>query len=133
MTTVGDRIKQLRKAAGMTQKELAKRCGYSSLTTINKIELGINSVPLSVVEKIAAVFGVSPSYIMGWENTNAGVNNGIIGNQNSNNVISVGGGTSIGAEGEIENELLTLCKKMTVEQKNELLHFAYGIIKGDKK
>ncbi len=133
MTTVGDRIKQLRKAAGMTQKELAKRCGYSSLTTINKIELGINSVPLSVVEKIAAVFGVSPSYIMGWENTNAGVNNGIIGNQNSNNVISVGGGTSVGAEGEIENELLALCKKMTMEQKIELLHFAYGIIKGDNK
>lgn len=127
MTTVGDRIKQLRKAAGMTQKELAKRCGYSSLTTINKIELGINSVPLSVVEKIASVFGVSPSYIMGWENTNTGVNNGIIGNQNSNNVIIRG------AEGENENELLNLCKKMTVEQKIELLHFAYEIIKGDKE
>ena len=77
--TIGERIKQLRKEHGFTQKELAERCGYASLTTINKIELGINSVPVSVVEKIAKVFGVSPSYIMGWEgNQNNGVNNGII-------------------------------------------------------
>lgn len=66
--TIGERIKQLRKEHGLTQKDLAERCGYSSLTTINKIELGINSVPISVVEKIARVFGVSPSYLMGWEN-----------------------------------------------------------------
>lgn len=65
--TIGDRIKHLRKEAGLTQKELALKCGYTSLTTINKIELGINSVPLSVVEKIAKVFNVSPAYIMGWE------------------------------------------------------------------
>jgi repressor LexA len=67
MSTVGERIKNLRKNAGLTQSELAQKCGYTSLTTINKIELGINSVPLSVVEKIANVFNVSPSYIMGWE------------------------------------------------------------------
>lgn len=66
MSTVGERIKYLRKNAGFTQEELAKRCGYRSLTTINKIELGINNVPLSVVEKIASVFGVTPAYIMGW-------------------------------------------------------------------
>ena len=65
--TIGDRIKHLRKEAGLTQKELALKCGYTSLTTINKIELGINSVPLSIVEKIAKVFNVSPAYLMGWE------------------------------------------------------------------
>lgn len=65
--TIGDRIKHLRKEAGLTQRELATKCGYTSLTTINKIELGINSVPISVVEKIAKVFNVTPAYIMGWE------------------------------------------------------------------
>ena len=64
---IGERIKMLRKQHGLTQKELAERCGYSSLTTINKIELGINTVPLSTVEKIAKVFNVSPSYLMGWD------------------------------------------------------------------
>lgn len=67
MPNIGERIKNLRKNAGLTQEELARKCGYKSLTTINKIELGINSVPLSVVEKIAEVFNVSPSYIMGWD------------------------------------------------------------------
>lgn len=72
--TIGDRIKHLRKEAGLTQKELALKCGYTSLTTINKIELGINSVPLSVVEKIAKVFNVSPAYLMGWEERNTSQN-----------------------------------------------------------
>lgn len=65
--TIGERIKQLRKQKNLTQKELANMCGYKSLTTINKIELGINSIPLSVVEKLAFVLEVSPSYLMGWE------------------------------------------------------------------
>ncbi len=64
---IGERIKMLRKQHGLTQKELAERCGYNSLTTINKIELGINTVPISTVEKIAKVFNVSPSYLMGWD------------------------------------------------------------------
>lgn len=66
--TVGDRIKALRIQKGYTQKELADKCGYKSLTTINKIELNINSVPISTVEKIASVFEVSPAYLMGWTN-----------------------------------------------------------------
>lgn len=69
--TVGDRIKALRLQNGLTQKELADKCGYKSLTTINKIELNINSVPMSTVEKIADVFGVSPAYLMGWKEDDA--------------------------------------------------------------
>lgn len=65
--TIGEKIKLLRKENNMTQKELAEKCGYSSLTTINKIELGINNVPISIIEKIAKIFNVSPSYILGWE------------------------------------------------------------------
>lgn len=65
--TVGERIKSLRTQEGLTQKELANLCGYTSLTSINKIELGINNVPISVIEKIAKVFNVTPAYLMGWE------------------------------------------------------------------
>ena len=131
---IGARIKQLREAANMTQTDLAKHIN-STKKTVFKYETGIiTNIPMDKLIIIARVLGCSPAYLLGWEeNTNSGVNNGIIGNQNSNNVISVGIRASVGAEGEIENELLTLCKKMTVEQKNELLHFAYGIIKGDKK
>lgn len=64
---IGERIKILRKQKNLTQKELAEKCGYKSLTTINKIELGINNVPLSVVEKLAFALDVTPAYLMGWE------------------------------------------------------------------
>ena len=63
---IGTRVKELRKSLGLTQKELAEKCGYKSLTTINKIELGINSIPLDTVEKLADALQVSPSYLMGW-------------------------------------------------------------------
>lgn len=63
---IGAKVKSLRKSLGLTQKELAERCGYKSLTTINKIELGINSIPLNTIEKLASALEVSPAYLMGW-------------------------------------------------------------------
>ncbi len=121
--TIGERIKILRKERGMTQEQLAKKCGYKSLTTINKIELGINRITLSVVEVLAEALGVTPAYLMGWEeNTNNGINNGIIGNNNNNNIIN-------GVElDEIEAELLTLCSQMTVTQKARLLTYANDLL-----
>ena len=43
----------------MSQDELAKRSGYGSRSTINKIELGINDVPQSKIKAIAEALGVS--------------------------------------------------------------------------
>lgn len=37
-------IKKRRKEIGMTQKELAEKCGYTDHTTINKIENGLVDV-----------------------------------------------------------------------------------------
>lgn len=65
--TLGEKIKVLRKNKNLTQADLAKMCGYRSLTTINKIELGINQVPISTVEKLATALDVTPAYLMGWE------------------------------------------------------------------
>ena len=44
---IGDKIKAQRLAMGLTQEELAARMGYKSKSTINKIELNINDIPLS--------------------------------------------------------------------------------------
>lgn len=126
---IGRRIKQLRESADITQEQLASHI-KSTKQTIFKYENGIiTNIPLDKLVTIAQVLGVSPAYLMGWENSNTGVNNGIIGNQNSNNVISVG----VSAEGEIENELLSLCKKMSMQQKTKLLSYAYTLIDGDEK
>lgn len=63
---IGQRIKSRRLELSMTQEELAKKVGYKSRTSINKIELS-RSLPLSKVEKMASALETSPAYLMGWE------------------------------------------------------------------
>ena len=65
--TVGERIAARRKELNMTQEELAKKLGYKSKSSINKIELQWSNVPLSKLEKIAAALDCDPAYLMGWD------------------------------------------------------------------
>lgn len=63
---VGEQIKKRRIELGLTQEELAKKLGYKSNTTINKIELGINDITQSKVIEFAKALNTTPAYIMGW-------------------------------------------------------------------
>ena len=74
MSTIGDNILQKRKELGMTQEELAKRLGYKSKSTINKIEMGINDVPQSKIVKFAEVLCTTPAHLMGWKEENKKIN-----------------------------------------------------------
>ena len=67
MSTIGNNILTKRKEMGMTQEELAKRLGYKSKSTINKIEMGINDVPQSKIVRFAEVLCTTPAYLMGWK------------------------------------------------------------------
>lgn len=119
---IGKKIKLLREQKGLTQSELAKYI-KSTKQTVFKYESGIvTNIPMDKLTIIARVLDCSPAYLLGWENNNSGINNGIIGNQNHNNVI-YGAETS----GEIESELIALCRKMTIQQKNKLLTYAYSL------
>lgn len=64
--TIGERIKQKRMEMGYSQDELAKRAGYKSRSSINKIELS-RDLPLNKVELVAKALECTPSYLMGWE------------------------------------------------------------------
>lgn len=64
--TIGERIKEKRIEMGMTQEELAKKAGYKSRSSINKIEVS-RDLPLDKVEQVARLLDCSPSYLMGWE------------------------------------------------------------------
>lgn len=70
MKKLGEQIKRARLQKEWTQEELAKRMGYKSKSTINKIELGVNDIPQSKVLQFAEVLEVSPRFLMGWENEN---------------------------------------------------------------
>lgn len=64
MSTLGDRVRAERVRQGITQDELAKRAGYSSRTSINKIENG-RPASLKVVHKLAEALNVSEWYLLG--------------------------------------------------------------------
>ena len=66
MAKIGENIRKLREKRGLSQEELATRMGYKSKSTINKIELGINDVAQSKVERFAEVLGTTPAVLMGW-------------------------------------------------------------------
>lgn len=62
---LGKRIKDKRIELNMTQEELAKKSGYTSRSSINKIELGLVDLPQSKIILIAQALGVSVSYLLG--------------------------------------------------------------------
>ena len=64
---IGNRIRCRREALEMSQDELARRLGYKSRTTINKIESGINDIPQSKVFKFADVLQTTPAFLMGLD------------------------------------------------------------------
>ncbi len=63
---LGKRIKDKRIELNMTQEELAKKVGYTSRSSINKIELGLVDLPQSKITMIAQALDVSVAYLMGW-------------------------------------------------------------------
>lgn len=65
--TVGERIAARRKDLNMTQEELAKKLGYKSRSSVNKIELEWSNVPLSKIQKVAAALDCDAAYLMGWQ------------------------------------------------------------------
>lgn len=64
LISIGLRIRTLRQAKRLTQEELAQRAGYTSRSSINKIEKGIVDLPRSKIIELANALGVSPSYIL---------------------------------------------------------------------
>lgn len=64
---IGERIRLRREELDMTQDELANALGYTSRSTIAKIENGANKLKQSMILKIAEALSTTPAYIMGWE------------------------------------------------------------------
>lgn len=66
--TIGERIKKLREENGMSQTELAEKINTTK-QNLYKYENGIiTNIPSDKIEAIAQIYGITPSYIMGWEN-----------------------------------------------------------------
>ena len=64
--SIGQNIKQIRLNRGLSQEELARRMGYKSRSSINKIEKGENDIPQSKIKAFAEALDTTPEYLMGW-------------------------------------------------------------------
>lgn len=62
---IGQNIKRLRELKGWSQETLARKMGYKSKSTINKIESNVNDVNQTTLNKFAEVFKCDPVEIIG--------------------------------------------------------------------
>ncbi len=64
---IGLKIKKRREELGMTQDDLAKKLGYKSRSTINKIEAGINDVANNKIIKFAQALNTTSAALLGLD------------------------------------------------------------------
>ena len=65
--TIGQRIRRIRIAKGLTKDDLAKLMGYSDISTINKIESGAHSIDHEKILKFAYMLKVPAGYLLTGE------------------------------------------------------------------
>lgn len=69
MNTIGERIRLAREKIGMSQVDMADKIGVSK-QNLYKYERGlVTNIPSDKIELIGKLTGVSPAYLMGWDNT----------------------------------------------------------------
>ena len=64
---IGEKIKIRRQELGWSQQKLADLMGYTSKSTITKIEKGLSDVGQKNIIKFSKVLGVPIAYLMDWE------------------------------------------------------------------
>lgn len=66
MDDLYENIKKRREELGMSQDELARKVGYTSRSTIARIERGDINIPQDKIVLFARALGMLPEYLMGW-------------------------------------------------------------------
>ncbi|WP_067141191.1 helix-turn-helix domain-containing protein [Oceanivirga salmonicida] len=67
---IGKKIRDKRKELRLTQEELAKMVGYTSKSTITKIENDKIDVSMEKIQLIAKALDVSPNFLTNWTSNN---------------------------------------------------------------
>lgn len=69
--SIGEVIRRLRLESGRSLESVAKELGISR-QTMSRYETGvIGTIPYDNLVALAKIYGVSPAYLMGWENDTA--------------------------------------------------------------
>ena len=68
--TIGQRIRERRKALDLSQEELAHRLGNKSRASVCTVEKDKEDLTTTRVKQYAEALDCSPAYLMGWEDIN---------------------------------------------------------------
>lgn len=124
-----ERIFNLLKEKGITQSALAEKIGVRQ-ATISDWKRKKTTPSADTIGLIAEILGVSTDYLItGKEYAPAPsqtVNQGIFGDRNHNNTVTINGNTPLEVS-EIEGELLKVCANLDIRRKNALLTYAYKL------
>lgn len=75
MKDMGSLIKELRVKNNLTQDELADKLGVQK-SAVSKWERGaVQNIKKDLIEEIAKIFNIRPSYLMGWDSSTIEENN----------------------------------------------------------
>ncbi len=72
--TIGNKIKETRERAGMSQNALAKALGYHSATAISLIESGDRKVEVEILQKIAGLLHMDIKFFLGKDTSTPTIN-----------------------------------------------------------
>jgi transcriptional regulator with XRE-family HTH domain len=70
---IGEKIKKVREAAGISQKKLAKAIGFETATSISLIESGSRRVATRDLEKIADILHTDIKFFLGQKTDKANI------------------------------------------------------------
>lgn len=68
---VGERIRRRREELKMTQDELAQKVGYTSRSSVAKVEANANGMVQSKLILFAEALQTTPAYLLGWTEASA--------------------------------------------------------------
>ncbi|MDE6200340.1 MAG: helix-turn-helix domain-containing protein [Clostridiales bacterium] len=127
--TISNRIFALLKEQHKTQTDVANAIGVRQ-ATVSAWKAQNTNPSADLIAPIAAYLGVSCDYLCtGEEYTPAArdVKQGIFGNGNNNNAVTIHDGAATAAASEFEQELLRIYGSLDAKRKNALLTFAYNL------
>lgn len=121
--TVGERIKEVREKTGMSQVDFADKINVSKQTLYKYENNLITNIPSDKIESVAKVGGVSPAYLMGWEE----IDSRFSGREASDEIYRKFADNIERHHGK-EKELLEVYNQLSDENKDKTLQYSKGLL-----
>lgn len=127
--TISERIFDLLQKQQRKQADLVRAVGLRP-NTVSDWKAKRRNPDVTHLASIADFFGVSIDYLCTGRETSTTptVNQGIFGDRNQNNTVTIKGDGVVEIS-EVEEELLKICSKLDMRRKNSLLTYAYNLEK----